>query len=145
MATKGQDIEKGIVSTTAYSMIPSWESSAPENNHTMDTGRHTPLQMFQMLVGIETPATLTHDGVEVNRTTENRSRRVRNDNVGLYQRAKEQERSSRIAYICTAYISNTLYLLQILLAASFTALSAYKETSAVTLTVLGAVNTVLAG
>ena len=145
MAAKSQDIEKGMIPAAGYSMIPRWDSSAPENGTATSSNRHSPLQMFQMLVGIETPATLTHDGVEVTRTTEERSRRVRNDNVGLYQRAKEQERSSRIAYLCTAFISNTLYMLQILFAATFTALSAYKDTSPVTLTVLGALNTVLAG
>jgi hypothetical protein len=38
-----------------------------------------------------------------------------------------------------------LFLLQIMLAAAFTGLSAYKEANAVTLTILGAVNTVVAG
>ncbi|KAK5154390.1 hypothetical protein LTS14_006525 [Recurvomyces mirabilis] len=38
-----------------------------------------------------------------------------------------------------------LYMLQILLAATFTALSAYQDSSRVILTVLGALNTVLAG
>lgn len=40
---------------------------------------------------------------------------------------------------------NLLYLVQILLAATFTALSAYEGAASVTLTVLGAINTVIAG
>lgn len=145
MTTKGQDIEKGLVSTTARSTMPSWVSSTPDHGNSNAATGQTPLQVFQMLVGIDTPASLTQDGVELKRGNEERAWRVRNDNVGLYQRAKAQERSSRIAYLVTAYVTNTLYVLQILLAATFTALSSYKRSLPITLTVLGALNTVLAG
>lgn len=141
MATNTTDAEKGLVSATARSATSSW-TPAPQNNaSTNESTEHTPLQLFQLLVGIHTPSSLNRNGT----TYEVKSSRDRSGNVGLYQRAKDQERSSRIAYLCTSFISNTLYLIQILLAATFTALSAYKETAAVTLTVLGAVNTVLAG
>lgn len=43
------------------------------------------------------------------------------------------------------YIITFLYLLQILIAAALTGLSAYQQTSSVALTTLGAINTVLAG
>jgi hypothetical protein len=145
MATDTVDLEKGVVSATARPAIPSWASSAPDNAIINESNRHTPLQLFQQLVGIHTPPSLTQDGIDLDRAAKAKSRRARTDNIGLYQQAKEQERASRIAYRCTGFISNTMYMLQILLAATFTALSAYKETHPVTLTVLGAVNTVLAG
>ena len=112
---------------------------------------HTPLQLFQILVGIHTPRSLTQDGCNVERIGTGMSTaqplyvRSHKGNVGLYQRAKDEERRSRIAYLLTSYISNFLFMLQILLAATFTALSAYKDSNAVTLTVLGALNTVVAG
>ena len=145
MASNTVDPEKGLMSSTARSVKPSWSSSAPENLNSTGSSTHTPLQLFQLLVGIHTPPSLTQDGVEIGRGTDDESKRDRTDNIGLYRRAKQQERKSRIAYITTSTISNTLYMIQILLAAVFTALSSYKETQAVTLTALGAVNTVLAG
>jgi len=110
-----------------------------------ESSKHTPLQLFQLLVGIYTPPSLTHDGNDLGKGTRSKSKHARSDNVGLYQCAKNQERASRLAYQSTSFISNTLFLLQIILAAAFTALSAYKGTDRVILTVLGAVNTVLAG
>ncbi|EME77547.1 uncharacterized protein MYCFIDRAFT_84385 [Pseudocercospora fijiensis CIRAD86] len=112
---------------------------------------HTPLELFQILVGIHTPRSLTQDvcDTEANRARNSHAQplyvRSHRGNVGLYHRAKDEERRSRIAYILTSYISNFLFMLQILLAATFTALSAYKDSNAVTLTVLGALNTVVAG
>ncbi|KAF7193211.1 hypothetical protein HII31_05437 [Pseudocercospora fuligena] len=112
---------------------------------------HTPLQLFQILVGIHTPRSLTQDGCNVERIGTGMSTaqplyiRSHKGNIGLYKRAKDEERRSRIAYLLTSYISNFLFMLQILLAATFTALSAYKDSNAVTLTVLGALNTVVAG
>lgn len=145
MATDTIDPEKGLVSVSGPSAIPSLASSAPGNAINNESSRYTPLQLFQLLVGIHTPVSLTQDAVELDKTSEAQSRRARSDNIGLYQRAKEQERASRIAYLCTSFISNTLYMLQILLAATFTAMSSYKDSNRVTLTVLGALNTVLAG
>lgn len=145
MATNNIDPEKGLVSATARSVMPSRASSAPDNANVNESSRQTPLQLFQLLIGIHTPLSLTQEGIDVGRATGAKSRRARIDNIGLYQRAKEQERASRVAYLCTSFISNTLYMLQILLAATFTGLSAYKDAKPVTLTVLGALNTVLAG
>jgi hypothetical protein len=145
MATDTIDLEKGVLSATARTALPSWASSAPDNAIINESSRHTPLQLFQLLVGIYTPPSLTQDGIDIDRTAKAKSKRARADNIGLYQRAKEQERANRIAYRCTSFISNTMYMLQILLAATFTALSAYKDTHPMTLTALGAVNTVLAG
>jgi hypothetical protein len=146
MATDNIDLEKGDVPGRARSAIPSWASSAPDNAIINESSGHTPLQLFQLLVGIYTPPSLTKGASDLDRAAaQAKSKRARTDNIGLYHRAKEQERANRIAYRATSFISNTLYMLQIILAATFTALSAYKNTHPVVLTALGAVNTVLAG
>ncbi|KAE9379811.1 hypothetical protein N431DRAFT_552138 [Stipitochalara longipes BDJ] len=145
MATDTVDLEKGAPSAIMRSAMPSRASSAPDNAINNESSMHTPLQLFQLLVGIHTPPSLTGDGIDICSATKTKFKRARTDNVGLYQRAKEQERASRIAYRCTSIISYTLYMLQIILAATFTALSAYKETHPTVLTVLGALNTILAG
>ena len=143
MSTDSVDPEKGLISAASRPANPSWASSAPGNaNHSL---AHTPLQLFQLLIGIHTPRSLTQDGEDIGDNTETKSLHGRSDNIGLYQRAKELERRNRIQYKCTSFISNALYMLQILLAATFTALSGYKNSSPVTLTVLGALNTVIAG
>jgi uncharacterized membrane protein len=66
-------------------------------------------------------------------------------NRGLYDRALASELKNRSLYAISHYIISGMYLLQILLAATFTALSAYQRASNVALTVLGALNTVIAG
>jgi hypothetical protein len=143
MSTDSADPEKGLISSTSRPAIPLWTPSAPGNaNHSCV---HTPLQLFQLLIGIHTPPSLTQDGENVGKSTEAESLHGRSDNIGLYQRAKQHERRSRIQYKCTSVISHSLYMVQILLAATFTALSSYKDTDPVTLTVLGAANTVIAG
>ncbi|KAF2421123.1 hypothetical protein EJ08DRAFT_738363 [Tothia fuscella] len=145
MANNTPDLEKGALSATSRPAINSWASSALNNTSNNESDGHTPLELFQLLVGIQTPPNLTEHGAKSDRSTQAKSRRIRTDNIGLYERAKDQERASRLAYLSTSFVSNTLYLLQILLAATFTALSAYKDSHPVTLTTLGAVNTVLAG
>lgn len=143
MATDSIDPEKGLVSAKPRPAISSWASSAPGNaEHSPD---HTPLQLFQLLVGIHTPSSLTQDRQAPGKSTDAKALRGRSDNIGLYQRAKEHERQSRMQYKSTSFISNTLFMVQILLAATITALSAYKKAHVVTLTVLGAANTVIAG
>lgn len=143
MAVDTMDPEKGFAPAQVLPFTSSSASSAPAIRE--EHSAHTPLQLFQLLVGLQTPASITQGGRNAGRGTVAATDGVQSENIGLYRRAKEQERNSRIAYICTSWISNTLYLLQILLAATFTALSAYKDTAPVTLTVLGALNTVLAG
>ena len=145
MATDNIDPEKGLISSTARSTIPSYSSSTPDNAITNKPSGHTPLELFQLLVGTHTPPSLLRDGSDLSRATGAKRGLKRTDNVGLYQRAKQQERASRISFVCTSIVSNTLYMLQILFAATFTALSAYKNVHPEVLTGLGAINTVLAG
>jgi hypothetical protein len=66
-------------------------------------------------------------------------------NRGLYNRAVTQDLKNRSMYAITHYLISGLYLLQVLVAATLTALSAYQQSSTVVLTVLGALNTVIAG
>ena len=139
------DLEKGIATATPRSHIPSWASSAQDNTG-IEPSKNKPLELFQLLIGIHTPPSLNQDNArDLDSGTKKKSKRGRSDNVGLYHCAKQQERASRFAYQATSFISNTLFMVQIMLAATFTALSAYKDSHPVTLTVLGAANTVIAG
>lgn len=164
------DPEKGLASSQVRMTMSSTASSSglPENliAHAplapAVEEAHTPLELFQLLIGIRTPETFEEGYFTTDHTNPQSSRprsgvvettkankaqkaRGREANVGLWQRSQEEARRARIQYIATSTISNTLFLAQIILAATFTALSAYKETSAVTLTILGATNTVIAG
>jgi hypothetical protein len=158
MATPSLDPEKDMAIAKADSMRASGASSTANNAAgTDDSKQHTPLELFQLLIGIITPSNLdANEDADADapattkaktkahlRTTSNPSRRY--GNVGLYDRAKRRQRRCRRSYLLTSYIGNTLYMGQIILAAAFTALSAYKRTSPIVLTVLGAVNTVVAG
>ncbi|KAK4500740.1 hypothetical protein PRZ48_008930 [Zasmidium cellare] len=105
MAGNTIDIEKGMLSAT----------TSPVENPSTDN--QTPLSLFQLLIGIHTHPSLTHSAIAGSRT----------DNTGLYPRIKAEEGRLRIQYALTSYINNSLYMLQILLAATFTALSAYKD------------------
>lgn len=73
------------------------------------------------------------------------TRKQRMRNRGLYNRAVTQDLKNRTMYTITHYIITGLYILQVLVAATFTALSAYKNSSTAALTTLGAINTVVAG
>lgn len=127
------DLEKGLATASVRPI-----ASPVEDLH--------PLEVFQILVGINSHERINNNPGRahhnlVHRITHNTEGR----NIGLYEQAKRREKTARRAYIATSTISNSLYMLQITLAAAFTALSAYKDTSAIVLTILGAVNTVVAG
>ncbi|KAK5111824.1 hypothetical protein LTR85_011722 [Meristemomyces frigidus] len=64
-------------------------------------------------------------------------------NRGVYDCAISDEKSARYAFRASSILIDVLYLVQIVVAASFTGLSAYSD-HRTTLTVLGAINTVLA-
>lgn len=119
-------------------------------------GERHELETFQNLVGIhflrpgggllhsedqgEKPASPLHD---IFLPTKAAAKRWRNR--GLYDRTLSQDLKNRVLYGMSNYIITFLYLLQILIAAALTGLSAYQQTSSVALTTLGAINTVLAG
>jgi uncharacterized membrane protein len=119
-------------------------------------GERHELETFQNLVGIHflrpgggllypedqgaKPASPLHD---IFLPTKAAAKRWRNR--GLYDRTLSQDLKNRVLYGMSNYIITFLYLLQILIAAALTGLSAYQQTSSVALTTLGAINTVLAG
>lgn len=119
-------------------------------------GERSELEIFQNLVGIHflrpgggelhpghqgrQPASPMHD---IFMPTKAARRRWRNR--GLYDRSLAQDTKNRVLYGMSTYVISFLYLLQILIAAALTGLSAYQQTSSVALTTLGAINTVLAG
>jgi hypothetical protein len=137
MASDNTNSGKGVSSSTVRPTSSLLTNAAPEHlpSDTRNVTVGNPLELFQWLVSIHTPPCIALAS----------GSSTRSDNVGLYQRSKHQERRSEIAYLLTSYISNTLFLLQTMLAAAFTGLSAYEEASPVTLTILGAFNTVVAG
>ncbi|RMY73654.1 hypothetical protein D0863_03732 [Hortaea werneckii] len=72
--------------------------------------------------------------------------RARFRNRGLYDRTLSQDMKNRVMYGLANYIISCLYLIQVIIAATITALAADEgRTSNTALTALGAVNTVLAG
>jgi uncharacterized membrane protein len=119
-------------------------------------GERHELETFQNLVGIyflrpgggllypddqgSKPASPLHD---IFLPTKAAAKRWRNR--GLYDRTLSQDLKNRVLYGMSNYIITFLYLLQILIAAALTGLSAYQQTSSIALTTLGAINTVLAG
>lgn len=113
-------VKEDIVSPT----VP--PASSVQTGNPPVTNSKTALQEFRNLVGTDTPSDLSY-------------------NIGIYQRALQQQRRCRILCLLTSYLSTILLWLQIVLAAAITGLSAYKETSPVALTTLGAFNTVVAG
>ena len=66
------------------------------------------------------------------------------ENVGIYKRIVDAERSAMHQYYAVACLINTCLLLQIIFASALTALGA-SGSSHVTITVFGALNTVIAG
>lgn len=114
----------------------------------------TELQAFQTLVGVhfvkygggayidrqKPPASVWHDIFRPDKTATARFR-----NRGLYDRTLSQTLKNRVVYSLSDYLISGLYLLQILVAATLTALSSKPRQSPTTLTVLGAIDTVIAG
>ncbi|KAK5170107.1 uncharacterized protein LTR77_004691 [Saxophila tyrrhenica] len=112
------------------------------------------LKVFQTLVGIhftkygggglvdrqKPPASVWRDILRPSKAAEERFR-----NRGLYDRALSQDMKNRVMYSVSNYLIVSLYLLQILVAATLTALAAGERSSNTALTVLGAINTVVAG
>lgn len=148
------DLEKGLSEGT--------RTNAPQRNFSLATsdGDNKPhkgeLEIFQGLVGIHfllpggemnpdtskqiKPASPLADIFLPSRAAKNRFR-----NRGLYDRVLSQDMKNRSMYAIARYVVIFLYLFQIVIAATFTALSAYQKSSVATLTSLGAINTVVAG
>ena len=95
--------------------------------------RNAQLTIFREIVGINPPPTI--DFGSAKRPAVNK---------GLYRRTVQAESKIRLQYYACAAIFNTCFLLQIVVAAALTALGAANGPH-LAVTVLGAVNTVIAG
>ena len=91
------------------------------------------LVKFRNLTGIDTPANIKKDY---------RQRPAKN--VGIYSRVVSEERKTQVQYYFMASIIEASFLSQIVVAATLTALGA-ADASYIAITVLGSVNTVIAG
>lgn len=88
------------------------------------------LSKFQNLVGIQSARTIVPGRPA--------------PNPGIYKRTVDQEAKAHSGYVLTTYIVNSFFLLQIIVGAALTALGAAGGPSAA-VTILGAVNTIVAG
>lgn len=91
------------------------------------------LNIFREIVGINPPPALR---------TGNAKRPAQNK--GIYRRTCQAESKARLQYYACAATFNTCFLLQIVVAAALTAIGAAKGPH-IAVTVLGAVNTIIAG
>jgi hypothetical protein len=122
--------------------------------------RFTNLRIFQELVGIRSSKQLvskgspftpeTDDGFVVRPRPSHRKSfnalffKPSTANDGYYSRAIQEEYKAFVGYQLSNFVINSVFISQIFIAATITALSAYPS-HRVALTVLGAINTVLAG
>lgn len=150
------DVEKGFDLPNNNNTTP--PSNQPNTHTSRNPHFRSELEIFQGLVGIKflkpggepiPPEDLpTEPSVHPFLTTffPSLTKTARTHNRGIYNRAVTQDLKNRSLYTISRYIISGLYLLQILVAATLTALSASQSPSSTTaLTVLGAINTVLAG
>ena len=91
------------------------------------------LVKFRNLTGIDTPKNIIRDY---------RQRPAKN--VGIYSRVVSEEKKTQVQYYVMATIIEASFLSQIVVAATLTALGA-ADASYIAITVLGSVNTVIAG
>ncbi|KAL8948623.1 MAG: hypothetical protein Q9222_005201 [Ikaeria aurantiellina] len=97
------------------------------------------LQKLRTVIGISTPESLAPS----TKSTNPFSRRPA-PNLGIYARIAIEERNARLQFYATASLINACYFGQIIVAAALTALGA-SSSSHIVITVLGALNTVIAG
>ena len=101
----------------------------------LDRSDHGPpkLVKFRHMTGIDTPAIL-----------HNKASQRPAKNLGIYARIVSEERKATYQYYTMSLIINVSFMSQIVVAATLTALSA-ANTSHVLITILGSINTVIAG
>lgn len=113
-----KDIEQGSSTQPSQPGNPSYYQTPPK------------LSKFQNLVGIQSTRTAISGRPA--------------PNPGIYKRTVDEESSVHFHFLLTTYIVNVFFMLQIIVGAALTALGAAKGPPAV-VTVLGAVNTIIAG
>ena len=170
-ATTSADLEKGLLAHQDVSSQGSGahtaftqHSSTVKPDHADSIPVTDYLDIYQKLVGIRTGDRITDltngQPKPPNKTKSNIERSANNGrpprsflslfykgytyNDGYYQRAVDEQLKASILYNCCDIFFTAVYILQISVAAIITALSAYTG-HRITLTILGAVNTVLAG
>ena len=167
-ATTSRDIEKGLLShqdeTSQGSAAPTGNTRTSSTLKGDDISVGNYLEIYQKLVGIKTADGITKQNNNVpkppQKTKTNVERSSYNGrparsiwsliykpytyNDGYYQRAVDEQLKASVLYNIFNIFFTFVYLLQICIAAIITALSAYQG-HRITLTILGAVNTVLAG
>lgn len=127
--------------TTAAESSVFGSSTLPPASHTLSTAGTTQrvpsddtLQLFRLTLGI---TSAPHLGFHI---SAHRSA----DNVGLYSRVVRAEQTAKDSYKVFSFIINACYFLQIIVAASLTALGAANANNKA-ITAFGAINTVIAG
>ncbi|KAK4145908.1 uncharacterized protein C8A04DRAFT_10227 [Dichotomopilus funicola] len=131
--------EEQATTTAAESSV--FGSTLPPASHTLSTAgtsQRVPsddsLQLFRLTLGI---TSAPHLGFHI---SAHRSA----DNVGLYSRVVRGEQTAKDSYKVFSIIINACYFLQIIVAASLTALGAANANNKA-ITAFGAINTVIAG
>ncbi|KAI7471007.1 hypothetical protein D0860_01534 [Hortaea werneckii] len=163
----GDRLEKGHADGNAQNRSPSNEKEMEYENWRREVYNKAPvsefgnrkgvseLEIFQTLVGIHFEK---YGGGQMQNRQKppaspwkdiffpSKAARARFRNRGLYDRTLSQDMKNRVMYGLANYIISCLYLIQVIIAATITALAADEgRTSNTALTALGAVNTVLAG
>ncbi len=167
-ATTSHDLEKGLLGhqdeASQGSAVATGNTQPSSTLKGDDISTANYLDIYQKLVGIKTCDEITKQSNDVpkppQRTKTNIERSSNNGrpprsiwsliykpytyNDGYYQRAVDEQLKASVLYNIFDIFFTVIYLLQICVAAIITALSAYTG-HRITLTILGAVNTVLAG
>ncbi|KAL8947804.1 MAG: hypothetical protein Q9222_005952 [Ikaeria aurantiellina] len=121
--------------TTPQSTLTDLEKNHnPLANNAPPVGKPPNLLKFQILTGISSPSILRSDPTAFRPAP----------NQGIYQRTVDEESKVKFQYDISKYIVNSGGMLQIVVGAALTALGAAAGPSAA-VTILGAVNTVIAG
>ena len=125
---KGKDFKYLLLSEDMTSDLEPERNAADRN-----VQKPPKLIKFRHMTGIDTPATL-----------HNRDSRRAARNLGVYTRIVYEERKATYQYHIMSLIINASFLSQIIVAATLTALGA-SDGSRIVITILGSVNTVIAG
>ena len=109
------------------------DATPPPRRSSFDGPPPPKLVKFRNLTGIDTPGNIKRDY---------RQRPAKN--IGIYSRVVSEEKKTQVQYYLMATIIEASFLSQIIVAATLTALGA-ADASYIAITVLGSVNTVIAG
>ena len=109
------------------------DAPPPPRRSSFDGPPPPKLVKFRNLTGIDTPGNIKQDY---------RQRPAKN--IGIYSRVVSEEKKTQVQYYIMASVIEASFLSQIVVAATLTALGA-ADASYIAITVLGSINTVIAG